>query len=236
MNDDQSENNFAPNSPRPLQGELLHRAMTARVREQASRGTFANAAIVLSGLQEFVIDFILRMGQNDRIAARVILAFPVAEQFVHALNENLSKYERQFGPITLPGRTAGAVTPAVSQPRADAVSPPQAPPIPSPPPASAGGVDAVEAQPADPASVPPPAIEEIYAELKLEDDMLGGVYANGVLIRHTAAEFCFDFVANIFPRSIVNARVFMAAPHVPSLVASLAHSCEQFRRRQDHAG
>ena len=41
---------------------------------------------------------------------------------------------------------------------------------------------------------------------KLPDDMLGGVYANMASISHTENEFCFDFIAQFFPRSAVTAR------------------------------
>ncbi len=251
MSDDSGKQRESRSAAQPLHGELQHRAVTARVREQASRGAFANAAIVLSGQHEFVIDFVLRMGQPDRVAARVVLSFPVAEQFVDALQDNLAKYERQFGPIPdstrqignaqtsgnhqahpsemLPGHTQETIglsplaenSPLADPPKNEGADPPSA----------ERSIPAAEAGHQPPPLPPTPSIEEIYAELKLDDDLLGGVYANGVLIRHTATEFCFDFVANIFPRSIVNSRVYLAAPHVPALANSLSHSCRQHRRR-----
>ena len=54
--------------------------------------------------------------------------------------------------------------------------------------------------------------------------MLGGSYANVVSITHTASEFCFDFIAQVFPRSAVTARVYMAAARTPELLASLKRS------------
>ena len=44
--------------------------------------------------------------------------------------------------------------------------------------------------------------------------MLSGRYANAVLIRHSATEFCFDFITNFYPQSAVSARVYIAAPHL----------------------
>ena len=75
-----------------------------------------------------------------------------------------------------------------------------------------------------PAPPAPPQIEDIYDELRLPDDMLSGSYANAVLVRHTGTEFCFDFITNIFPRSAVSSRVYMAAQHVPLLLQSLIRS------------
>ena len=46
----------------------------------------------------------------------------------------------------------------------------------------------------------PPSIDEIYDQLKLPDEMLSGAYSNAVMISHTPAEFCFDFITNFYPR------------------------------------
>ena len=68
-------------------------------------------------------------------------------------------------------------------------------------------------------------------QLKLHDEMLGGVFSNLAMIRHTGEEFCFDFIANFFPRSVVTSRVYMAAGRIPSLLATMTDSYEQFRRK-----
>jgi hypothetical protein len=75
---------------------------------------------------------------------------------------------------------------------------------------------------------PPDSIEELYEQLKLPDDMLGGVYANAVMIGHAPAEFCFDFITNIYPRSVVASRVFLAAPQVPALHDVLVRTWKKF--------
>lgn len=88
------------------------------------------------------------------------------------------------------------------------------------------------ALPTAPPNTKPPSIQEIYDQLKLPDDMLAGAYANGVMISHTAAEFGFDFIANFYPRSAVACRVFLAAPQVPGLLASLNGSFQQFLQKR----
>jgi len=75
---------------------------------------------------------------------------------------------------------------------------------------------------------PPDSIEELYEQLKLPDEMLGGVYANAVMIGHAPAEFCFDFITNIYPRSVVAARVFLSAPQVPALYDVLVRTWRKF--------
>lgn len=75
---------------------------------------------------------------------------------------------------------------------------------------------------------PPDSIVDLYEHLKLPDDMLGGVYANAVMIGHAPAEFCFDFITNIYPRSVVSARVFMSAPQAPALLDVLGRTWKKF--------
>ncbi len=82
------------------------------------------------------------------------------------------------------------------------------------------------------ASNAPVSAQELYEQLKLQDDVLSGNYANAVMIGHTPNEFCFDFITTFFPRSAVSCRVFMAAPAVPRLLESLKHSFEKFQQKQ----
>ena len=88
------------------------------------------------------------------------------------------------------------------------------------------------ALPAPPPNARPPAIAEIYEQLKLSDDLLDGAYANGVMISHTAAEFGFDFIANFYPRSVVSSRIFLSAPQVPGLLATLNGSYQQYQQKR----
>jgi hypothetical protein len=91
------------------------------------------------------------------------------------------------------------------------------------------------ALPTPPPNIKPPPVQEIYEQLKLADDQLSGVYANGVMISHTVAEFGFDFITNFYPRSAVSCRVFMSAPQVPPLLATLSSSFQQYQNRRQGA-
>ncbi len=73
-----------------------------------------------------------------------------------------------------------------------------------------------------------PSIEEIYDNIKLSDDELPGHFAEGVMIRHSAAEFCFDFVTQFFPNASVSSRIFLSAPHVPPLLEALKGNYQRF--------
>ncbi len=83
--------------------------------------------------------------------------------------------------------------------------------------------------PAQPA--PPPSIEEIYAQFKLPDDQLSGIYANAAMIVHTQSEFCLDFITNFYPRSAVSCRVYLTAPQVPVFLNSLNQSFQQYQQK-----
>jgi hypothetical protein len=78
---------------------------------------------------------------------------------------------------------------------------------------------------------PSVSAQELYEQLKLQDDVLSGNYANAVMIGHTPSEFCFDFITTFFPRSAVSCRVFMSAPGVPRLLESLKHSFDKYQKK-----
>ena len=86
--------------------------------------------------------------------------------------------------------------------------------------------------PSPPPGTPMPPINEVYEQMKITDEVLGGTYCNAVMIAHSPAEFCFDFITSSFPRSVVAARIMMAAPHAPKLLDSLRKSWDQYQKRQ----
>jgi hypothetical protein len=204
---------------RPLQ-QIEHSAATARVLDAIGRGVFATGAVVLHGPNEFMVDFIQSMVRPSRVAARVILPPKVAEQFTAALGEALGKYAQSFG-----GPPADPARQAAQQGQAAAAGATPGQPAAAGQSAGAAGAGAsggAAGGGAAPRQEPP--IADIYEQLKLPDEMLGGAYANVVSITHTSSEFCFDFVAQFFPRSAVTARVYMAAARVPDLHGSLKRS------------
>lgn len=79
-----------------------------------------------------------------------------------------------------------------------------------------------------------PTPQEIYDDLKLPDEVLSGVYANGVMIGHGATEFGLDFLTSFFPQSAVSARVFVAAGQVPRLLESLRGAVRQLEQRRQN--
>lgn len=78
---------------------IEHAPVTARVPERVARGVFSTGVIIIDGPYEFVLDFIMGLAQPRQVVARVILTPVVVEQFIHALRENIGKYEARFGKI-----------------------------------------------------------------------------------------------------------------------------------------
>jgi hypothetical protein len=171
---------------------IQHAPISARVPERIARGVFSTGVIVIDGPYEFVLDFVMGLVQPRQVVARVVMSPVVVEQFVHAIRDNVSKYESRFGKI---------------------------PEIPKPP-------------------TPPrqPTIQEIYDDLKINDETHAGSYANAVLMSHGTSEFTFDFITRFFPTAAVAARVFLAAPQVPKLLESLSASLGRYRARVAEAG
>ena len=69
--------------------------------------------------------------------------------------------------------------------------------------------------------------------IKIPEDVLGGVYANQMVVQHTREEFVLDFV-NVFPPGgVVNARVIVSPGHMKRMVRALA---ENLRKYEDRFG
>lgn len=93
------------------------------------------------------------------------------------------------------------------------------------------GAISLPAQPVPPPDAPKQSAQDLYDQLKLSDEIMSGVYANAVMIGHTASEFSLDFITTFFPKSAVSSRVFVAAPNAKRLLDSLRHSYQQFQNR-----
>ena len=72
--------------------------------EETAQGTYSNLAIIAHSSSEFILDFVRVVPgmPKAKVQSRVILTPEHAKRLLMALNENIVKYERQFGAITLP--------------------------------------------------------------------------------------------------------------------------------------
>ncbi|MFL7790872.1 MAG: DUF3467 domain-containing protein [Anaerolineae bacterium] len=86
--------------------------------------TYANLAIITHTASEIIVDFarVLPNVPKAKVYSRIITTPMHAKLLLRALNDNLSKYEEQFGEIKLP---AGGD--ALAQQFFGAIKPPQPP-------------------------------------------------------------------------------------------------------------
>jgi hypothetical protein len=75
------------------------------------------------------------------------------------------------------------------------------------------------------------SLQELYDNFKVPDEMLSGVYSNGVLIGHSPSEFFFDFLTAFYPAAAVSARVFLPASQAPRFLAALENAYKQHRQK-----
>jgi len=68
-------------------------------------GVYSNLALITHSSAEFIFDF-LRMTPNrqkPKLATRVVIAPEHAKRLLFALQDNINKYETQFGTIRMAG-------------------------------------------------------------------------------------------------------------------------------------
>jgi hypothetical protein len=69
--------------------------------EKEAEGIYSNLAIISHSPAEFVFDFtrILPGVPRARVHARIVMTPQHARLFLNALEDNINKFERQYGPI-----------------------------------------------------------------------------------------------------------------------------------------
>ena len=78
-----------------------------RFPEELQAGTYANNCIVSHTKEEFLLDFIMAAPPGGTLVSRVLVSPGHAKRFAAALQENIRKYEQNFG-------TVAAATPPVN--------------------------------------------------------------------------------------------------------------------------
>lgn len=76
--------------------------------ETMAEGVYSNLAVITHNPTEFVVDFIQVVPNmpKARVKSRVILSPQHAKRLLNALEENVTKYEHQFGDIREPDQRA----------------------------------------------------------------------------------------------------------------------------------
>ena len=86
--------------------EMKDNQLQIELKEDIAEGTYANLAIIAHSTSEFVLDFVRMMpGVNKaKVKSRIVMTPEHAKRLAMALQDNLMRYEAQFGEIRLPER------------------------------------------------------------------------------------------------------------------------------------
>ena len=96
-----SENN---NNQKQLQIELP---------QEVAQGEYANFAIITHSSSDFILDFarVLPGLPKAQVKSRVILAPEHAKRLLAALQENIVRYEHEYGAIKIPNQEPRTIAP-----------------------------------------------------------------------------------------------------------------------------
>ncbi len=88
---------------------MAERQMQIAAENDTRRGVYSNLALIAHRQEEFIIDFLFidpqaQTPQADQalLASRIILNPGHMKRLYHAIGDNISKYEKNFGKIVLP--------------------------------------------------------------------------------------------------------------------------------------
>ena len=68
-------------------------------------------------------------------------------------------------------------------------------------------------------------------QVKINDDVLKGVYANSMQVVHTQEEFMIYFMNLFPPQGMVNARVILSPGHLKRMIAALQDNVKKYEQQ-----
>lgn len=105
--------NLSINQKKPFttmnENEQKQQGLQIELTPDKAQGEYANFAIITHSSSEFIVDFARMLPglQKAQVRSRVILAPEHAKRLLGALQENIMRYEHQFGQIKLPEAKPG---------------------------------------------------------------------------------------------------------------------------------
>ena len=91
---------------------MAEQQLNINLTPEIAEGIYANLAIISHSSSEFVLDFVRMLPgvKQANVKSRIVLSPEHAKRLLFALQDNLAKYENQFGKIQLPGSPAKGST------------------------------------------------------------------------------------------------------------------------------
>ena len=86
--------------------QVKGKQLNVELGERESEGIYSNLALITHSPQEMIIDFARMMPgvQKTKVYARIIMTPAHAKMLLKALEDNIKKFEDQFGPIKILGK------------------------------------------------------------------------------------------------------------------------------------
>lgn len=91
-----------------MANEQKNQQLQIELKPEMAAGVYSNLAVITHSSSEVICDFIGMMPgmQKAEVRSRVVMAPEHAKRLLFALQDNIQKYEQQFGEIKLPQRQA----------------------------------------------------------------------------------------------------------------------------------
>ena len=93
--------------------ENKQQGLQLELPQEVAQGEYANFAIITHSSSDFIVDFarVLPGVPKAQVKSRVILAPEHAKRLLAALQENIMRYEREFGQIKIPNQEPRTIAP-----------------------------------------------------------------------------------------------------------------------------
>ena len=95
---------------------MEEKKMNISIAPDKAAGTYSNLAVIAHSQSEFVVDFasVLPGIQQANVQSRIIMTPENTKRLLLALQDNVAKYEKQFGTVTISGAPAPGSTLPIS--------------------------------------------------------------------------------------------------------------------------
>lgn len=97
---------------------MAEKQMKINIAPDKATGVFSNLALIAHTPSEFVLDFAQLMPglEQANVISRIVTTPAHAKRLLMALEDNISKYEKQFGTINANGGNNGRPVPGSTYP------------------------------------------------------------------------------------------------------------------------
>ena len=95
------------------ENDQAQQGLQIELPQGVAQGEYANFAIITHGSSDFVVDFarVLPGVPKAQVCSRVILAPEHAKRLLGALQDNIMRYEKEYGPIRIPNQEPRTIAP-----------------------------------------------------------------------------------------------------------------------------